>query len=74
MTYRRPLAPLLGLSELRNNQELTKLLADYQQVYLTRYGQPVGVLLTVGAYEELIGMINQLEDQVTRLKGGRGDE
>lgn len=74
MTYRRPLAPLLGLSELRNNQELAKLLADYQQVYLTRYGQPVGVLLTVGAYEELVGMINQLEDQVGRLKGGREHE
>ena len=74
MTYRRPLAPLLGLSELRNNQELVKLLADYQQVYLTRYGQPVGVLLTVEAYEELIGMINQLEDQVGRLKGGREHE
>lgn len=74
MTYRRPLAPLLGLSELRNNQELAKLLADYQQVYLTRYGQPVGVLLTVEAYEELIGMINQLEDQVGRLKGGASDE
>lgn len=74
MTYRRPLAPLLGLSELRNNQELAKLLADYQQVYLTRYGQPVGVLLTVEAYEELIGMINQLEDQVGRLKGGSSDE
>lgn len=74
MTYRRPLAPLLGLSELRNNQELAKLLADYQQVYLTRYGQPVGVLLTVDAYEELIGMINHLEDQVGRLKGGTRDE
>lgn len=74
MTYRRPLAPLLGLSELRNNEELAKLLADYQQVYLTRYGRPVGVLLTVEAYEELIGMINRLEGQVERLKGGSGNE
>jgi len=44
--------------------------ADDHEVYILRHGKPVGVLLSVAAYQKTLDVIEDLEDEVSVLRAG----
>jgi len=61
---------IVPISEARANLgELVEEARDHE-VYLVKHGHPVGVLLSVEAYEAALERIEDLEDTIAVLRAG----
>ena len=65
---------LVSMSEARANLAALLDEANDHEVFLLRHGRPVGVLLSVTAYEAALDRIEDLEDTVATLQARAEDD
>lgn len=66
-----PLGAEISVSQLREEDTLTRVLAQYHRVRLRRYSDVVGVVVDAGEWQRLTSLIETLARRVDELEEDR---